>query len=252
MTHFGFDRNLSPNNILTASFLSHHPHVESVSSDDQPLALVVAGNATVEGRLRSILKNQGWNTETCGDGDKAVDEFVNLRPKLVFLSLDIPSMDGHLAALEMRESDYDARIVFVSSRQRMTTARNAAYSAGAVAVLETPLTQSVFDENWDSMMGEIPPAPGLADLDELYPESDEPELPPLPMPPIMPAMPEAVVMPDIQPEIPEPIKKPKKKGKWLKRILVLLILAGSGAVIAHYFDMIDLTEYLPMLEEYLP
>ena len=161
-------------------------------------------------------------------------------------------MDGHLAALEMRESDYDARIVFVSSRQRMTTARNAAYSAGAVAVLETPLTQSVFDENWDSMMGEIPPAPGLADLDELYPESDEPELPPLPMPPIMPAMPEAVVMPDIQPEVPEPIKKPKKKGKWLKRILVLLILAGSGAVIAHYFDMIDLTEYLPMLEEYLP
>ena len=152
----------------------------------------------------------------------------------------------------MRESDYDARIVFVSSRQRMTTARNAAYSAGAVAVLETPLTQSVFDENWDSMMGEIPPAPGLADLDELYPESDEPELPPLPMPPIMPAMPEAVVMPNIQPEVPEPIKKPKKKGKWLKRILVLLILVGSGAVIAHYFDMIDLTEYLPMLEEYLP
>ena len=94
-----------------------------------------------------------------------VDEFVSLRPDLIFLSLDIPSMDGHLAALEMRETDYEARIVIVSSRQRLTTARNAAYSAGAVAVLETPLTQSVFDENWVSMMGDIPPAPGLADLD---------------------------------------------------------------------------------------
>ena len=147
-----------------------------MSSEEQPLALVAVGNATVEGRLRSILKNQGWRTETCGDGDKAVDEFVSLRPDLIFLSLDIPSMDGHLAALEMRETDYEARIVIVSSRQRLTTARNAAYSAGAVAVLETPLTQSVFDENWESMMGDIPPAPGLADLDELYPESDEPEI----------------------------------------------------------------------------
>jgi len=223
-----------------------------MSSNEQPLALVVVGNATVEGRLRSILKNQGWKTETCGDGDKAVDEFVNLRPTLVFLSLDIPSMDGHLAALEMRETDYEARIVIVSSRQRMTTARNAAYSAGAVAVLETPLTQSVFDENWESMMGDIPPAPGLADLDELYPESDEPEMPPMPLPPIMPAMPEAVVLPESQPTVPEATEKPKKKGKWLKRILVLLLLSASGAVIAHYFNIVDLTEYLPALEDYLP
>ena len=223
-----------------------------MSSNEQPLALVVVGNATVEGRLRSILKNQGWKTETCGDGDKAVDEFVNLRPTLVFLSLDIPSMDGHLAALEMRETDYEARIVIVSSRQRMTTARNAAYSAGAVAVLETPLTQSVFDENWESMMGDIPPAPGLADLDELYPESDEPEMPPMPLPPIMPAMPEAVVMPESQPTVPEHSEKPKKKGKWLKRVTFLLILSAAGAVLGHYGEFIDLTEYLPILEEYLP
>ena len=236
----------------TASFLSRHPHVGMMSSEEQPLALVVVGNATVEGRLRSILKNQGWRTETCGDGDKAVDEFVNLRPDLVFLSLDIPSMDGHLAALEMRETDYEARITIVSSRQRMTTALNAAYSAGAVAVLETPLTQSVFDENWDSMMGEIPPAPGLADLDELYPESDEPEMPPMPMPPIMPEMPEDVVIPEAQPSNSEPAEKPKKKGKWLKRILFLLILSVAGTLGAHYGDFIDLTEYIPVLDEYLP
>ena len=223
-----------------------------MSSEEKPLALVVVGNATVEGRLRSILKNQGWRTETCGDGDKAVDEFVNLRPDMVFLSLGIPSMDGHLAALEMRETDYEARIVIISSRQRMSTAQNAAYSAGAVAVLETPLTQSVFDKNWDSMMGEIPPAPGLADLDELYPESDEPEIPPMPMPPAMPVMSESVVMPEAQPTLPEPTEIPKKKGKWLKRILLLLVLSLVGATGAHYGDFIDLTDYVPALEEYLP
>ena len=223
-----------------------------MSSEEQPLALVAVGNATVEGRLRSILKNQGWRTETCGDGDKAVDEFVSLRPDLIFLSLDIPSMDGHLAALEMRETDYEARIVIVSSRQRLTTARNAAYSAGAVAVLETPLTQSVFDENWESMMGDIPPAPGLADLDELYPESEEPEMPPMPIPPVMPMMPEAVVMPEAQTSEPEPAEKPKKKGKWLKRIFFLLVISIAGAGGAHYGGFADLTEYLPILEDYLP
>ena len=232
--------------------MSHHPRVETMSSAEQPLALVVVGNATVEGRLRSILKNQGWKTETCGDGDKAVDEFVDLRPKLVFLSLDIPSMDGHLAALEMRESDYEARIVFGSSRQRITTARNAAYSAGAVAVLETPLTQSVFDENWDSIMGDIPPAPGLADLDELYPEPDEPEFPPMPIPPVMPVMPEAVVMPEAQTPVTAPTEKPKKKGKWLKRIFFLLVISIAGAGGAHYGGFVDLTAYLPILEDYLP
>ncbi len=223
-----------------------------MTSEEQPLALVVVGNATVEGRLRSILKNQGWRTETCSDGDKAVDEYVNLHPELVFLSLDIPSMDGHLAALEMRETDYDARIVIVSSRQRMSKARNAAYSAGAVAVLETPLTQSVFDENWHSMMGEIPPAPGLADLDELYPEVDEPEVPPMPMPPVMPVMPETVVMTGGDTEDPEAEEKPKKKGKWVKRILLLLLLSVTAACGAHYGGLIDLIEYFPILEDYLP
>jgi len=77
-------------------------------------------------------------------------------------------------------------------------------------------------------------------------------MPPMPMPPVMPAMPESVVLPEAQPVLPEPTAKPKKKGKWLKRILALLILAASGAVIAHYFDIVDLTEYLPALEEYLP
>ena len=70
-----------------------------------------------------------------------------------------------LAILDSRR----IRAQIVEGKARLTTARNAAYSAGAVAVLETPLTQSVFDENWESMMGDIPPAPGLADLDELYP-----------------------------------------------------------------------------------
>ena len=224
-----------------------------MSDEDQPLALVVVGHATTEGRIRSIMNHQGWRTEICGDGDKAVDEYVRLQPDLVLLALDLPSMDGHIAALEMRETDYSARIAIISSRSGASKARDAAYSAGAVGVLVTPLTQSVFDEQWDAMLGEIPPAPGLADLDKLYPEVEDEE-PALPIPPLMPPMPESVeIPPEDTPETdPEPEEQPRKKRKWLRRILLLLVVSGAGAAGAHYAGFVDLTEYLPLLEEYLP
>jgi len=205
-------------------------------SEEQPLALVVVGNATTEGRIRSIMKHQGWRTEFCGDGDKAVDEYVRLQPDLVFLALDIPSMNGHIAALEMRETDYSARIAIITSRSGTAKAGDAAYSAGAVGVLVTPLTQSVFDEQWEAMMGEIPPAPGLADLDELYPEVEEAETPVLPMPPLMPPMPEAVEMPSE--DAPEPEITTKKRG-WGRRIIILIVLAAVGAQVGVYLEYID-------------
>ena len=224
-----------------------------MSDEDQPLALVVVGNATTEGRIRSIMKHQGWRTEICGDGDKAVDEYVKLQPDLVLLALDLPSMDGHIAALEMRETDYSARIAIISSRSGASKARDAAYSVGAVGVLITPLTQSVFDEQWDAVLGEIPPAPGLADLDALYPEVEDEE-PTMPMPPLMPPMPELVEIPSEEtPETgSEAEEQPKKKRKWLRRILLLLAISIIGTMGAHYAGLVDLIEYLPILEEYIP
>ena len=192
------------------------------------------------------MKHQGWRTEFCGDGDKAVDEYVRLQPDLVFLALDIPSMDGHIAALEMRETDYSARIVIVTSRSGTVKAGDAAYSTGAVGVLVTPLTQSVFDEQWETMMGEIPPAPGLADLDELYPEVEEAETPVLPMPSLMPPMPETVEMPSEDAPEPEP---PVKKRGWGRRFLILLILAAAatGAYVVLYGVPEDLPFEIPSL-----
>lgn len=209
-----------------------------MSIEEQPLALVVVGNATTEGRIRSIMKHQGWRTEFCGDGDKAVDEYVRLQPDLVFLALDIPSMNGHIAALEMRETDYSARIAIITSRSGNTKARDAAYSTGAVGVLVTPLTQSVFDEQWETMMGEIPPAPGLADLDELYPEVEEMEIPVIPMPPLMSPMLEAVEMPSEDSLESEPEPSAKKRG-WGRRILILIVLAAVGAQVGVYLEYID-------------
>jgi CheY-like chemotaxis protein len=208
------------------------------------VALVVVGNSILEGRLRNIMSRRDWSVEICHDGDKAVDEYVRLEPELVFLTLDLPTIDGHIAALEMRETDPKARIIFVSSKTRLSKTQDAAYSSGAVLTLVTPVAFSDIDEKWEEIMGDIPEAPGLPDLDALYPELEEPE-------PVLPPLPELPPLPPLPVEPQTLIEKPKKKrGQKLKLLILLTILIGSGLGIAHYLEYIDIKEYYDNLLDF--
>jgi len=207
-----------------------------MTSTSKPTALIVLRNRISAGRIHSILHQRGWLTELCGDGDRAVDQYVNLKPDLVFIGLDIPTLDGHVAALEMRESDHKARIVFVTSRTRLAKAEDAAFSAGAVAVLTSPLTQADFDQNWDAINGPIPEAPGLADLDELYPEIDESK-PPVPLghPMDFPSLGVDGGMPSVpMPPTTDPSPEPRRSRLPLTVALLVLAAIGVGAAYAYY------------------
>ena len=210
-----------------------------MTSEDKPTALIVHENGITASRLKSIMSQRGWVSRICDDGDKAVDEYVKMKPSMVFLGLNLPTMDGHVAALEIRESDPGARIIFVVSKSRLSKANDAAYSAGAVSVLITPLTRADIDQKWVLMNGPIPNAPGLADLDALYPDlEDEPSpLPPLPSPPLSeePSQIDAPLTP--LPPLPEP-SKPKRKRRVL-RILILIATIGSmGFGAAFYLGVV--------------
>ncbi len=204
------------------------------------VALVVVANSITEGRIRDIMSRRGWEAEICHDGDKAVDEYVRLNPDLVFLSLDLPTMNGHIAALEMRETNSKARIAFVSSKARLTKTRDAAYSSGAVTTLVTPITFDSVERQWEVIMGDIPEAPGLSDLDALYPEIIDPE-PELPVLPPLPSLPPPVIL---QPVIEKP--KPKKRRK-LKLLILSLLMIGGSVGIAHYLEFINLQIYFDEL-----
>ena len=233
-----------------------------MSADESKTALIVIGNSITEGRLQMVLRKRGWNAEVVKDGDKAVDEFVTLRPDLVFIAVDIPTLDGHVAALEMRESDPKARVVFVSSRGRMDIAEDAAYSAGAVGVLMTPFTDSSIEEAWSQWMGKIPEAPGLTDLDALYPTLEEPDPGPPALPPLtgMPPPPgaiqpmEGIELPPPHPiePAPTPVKtKSKRKGRWIIRLFLLLIISGGAVGGAHYAGILDLNALIDQVTGYV-
>ena len=158
------------------------------ASDVVPTVLVVDSNPMNVLRLTELLQGRGFEVSVCEDGDLAVDEYIRLDPELVVLALDLPSLDGHLAALEMREHGGDERIMFVAPRRMLALAKDAGFSAGAVAVLEKPVTRSALDAVWSAVEGPVPAAPGLDDLEELYPDRTPPPLdlplPDLPLPPL--------------------------------------------------------------------
>ena len=210
-----------------------------MTSDDKPTALIVHENGITASRLKSIMSQRGWASRICNDGDKAVDEYVKMKPNMVFMGLNLPTMDGHVAALEIRESDPEARVVFVVSKSRMSKANDAAYSAGAVSVLVTPLTRADIDQKWVLMNGPIPNAPGLADLDALYPEIEEepPDLPPLPTLPVEPSQTDAP--PNPLPTLPEP-PKPKRKSRASRILILMVITASIGIGAAFYLGLVEI------------
>ena len=210
-------------------------YVSEVSSDEAPTVLIVDNNQMSIMRLREVFRKRGFAIEVCEDGDLAVDEYIKLDPELVVMSLDIPSLDGHLAALEMREHGGDSRILFIAPNRLSELAVHATFSAGAVGWLAKPVTQSQLDEIWDQVLGPIPEAPGLEDLDQLYPEDrikPEPdiiELPPIAELPPLEELPPIAELPPLETEASESSGS-SKKGKKKFLFLIVLIAAGVGAV----------------------
>ncbi len=206
--------------------------------DDQaaPTVLIVDNNPMSSMRLSNLFKTRNFVVELCEDGDQAVDEYIRLDPELVVLSLDIPSLDGHLAALEMREHGGESRIMFVAPARMADIARDAAYSAGAVTWLQKPISSEALEGAWATILGPIPEAPGLEDLDELYPdriqiEADEgPMSAPLPLPLPLP-LPGQLPPLDGLPALVVDAKTasqptPEKRGK--RRLLMLILVVATG------------------------
>ena len=202
--------------------------VTDVEDEEAPTVLLVDNNQMSLHRLTNIFRQREFNVVTCDDGDKAVDEYIRIDPELVVLALDIPSMDGHLAALEMREHGKDCRILFSAPKRQAQLAHDATHSAGAIGWVEKPITASSIDSIWSLVLGPIPEAPGLQDLDTIHPveemiqvEKDEGPMP-LPLPEIAPL-----------PINPLPIEErapQKKKSSKAKRLLIVLVMfTGMGA-----------------------
>jgi CheY-like chemotaxis protein len=208
--------------------------VTDVEDEEAPTVLIVDNNQMAIHRLKQIFNQRGFSVEICEDGDKAVDEYIRLSPELVVMALDIPSLDGHLAALEMREHGGDCRLILTAPSRQADLAIDAAFSAGAVAWLEKPISAKTVEAVWERVLGPIPEAPGLEDLDDLYPddglqkitvEDDNAVL----------VLPEPIINIDNDTVIEVPVTTPKNKSSRGKRLVTILVLFSIIGGLVWYF-----------------
>ena len=202
--------------------------VSDVSDEEAPTVLIVDNNKMSLHRLTNLFRQREFQVVVCEDGDKAVDEYIRLDPELVVLSLDIPSLDGHLAALEMREHGNDCRILFSAPKRQARLAQEATHSAGAVGWIEKPVTAEALELIWNNVLGPIPDAPGLEDLDSIHPveemieiEEDEELLPaPIPIP--------VTSLPVNNQVIPQKKKSSKRKRLAIVTLIFSLIIGAAA------------------------
>ena len=202
--------------------------VSDVSDEEAPTVLIVDNNKMSLHRLTNLFRQREFQVVVCEDGDRAVDEYIRLDPELVVLSLDIPSLDGHLAALEMREHGNDCRILFSAPKRQARLAQEATHSAGAVGWIEKPVTAEALELIWNNVLGPIPNAPGLEDLDSIHPveemieiEEDEELLPaPIPIP--------VTSLPDNNQVIPQKKKSSKRKRLAIVTLIFSLIIGAAA------------------------
>ncbi len=133
--------------------------------NENPSSLIVMRDSITAGRINMIMRQRGWRSKAIDGNDHLIDSYLKIRPRVTFLGLDTGSIPGDLAALRIREMDDQARIVFVCSRSKLEAARQASHSAGAVAVILTPILATDIEEAWPKIMGVVPYAPGLATLE---------------------------------------------------------------------------------------
>ena len=202
--------------------------VSDVSDEEAPTVLIVDNNKMSLHRLTNLFRQREFQVVVCEDGDKAVDEYIRLDPELVVLSLDIPSLDGHLAALEMREHGNDCRILFSAPKRQARLAQEATHSAGAVGWIEKPVTAEALELIWNNVLGPIPNAPGLEVLDSIHPveemieiEEDEELLPaPIPIP--------VTSLPVNNQVIPQKKKSSKRKRLAIVTLIFSLIIGAAA------------------------
>ena len=208
--------------------------VTDVEDEEAPTVLIVDNNQMAIHRLKQIFNQRGFSVEICEDGDKAVDEYIRLSPELVVMALDIPSLDGHLAALEMREHGGDCRLILTAPSRQADLAIDAAFSAGAVAWLEKPISPKTVEAVWEMVLGPIPEAPGLEDLDDLYPDDGLQKITVEDDSTVL-VLPEPIINIDNDTVIEFPVITPKKKSSRGKRLVAILVLFSLIGGLVWYF-----------------
>jgi CheY-like chemotaxis protein len=92
--------------------------------------LIVDDNAKIRGLLRGVLSDVAARIWECADGLAAIETYIEHRPDVVLMDIEMPTMDGLTATQKIRQHCSSAKIVVITSYDD-SDLREAAFEAGA-------------------------------------------------------------------------------------------------------------------------
>ena len=113
----------------------------------QPTALLIEDNEQNLYLMRFLLEKNGFVVADARSGRQGLLEAARLGPDIILLDIQLPEMDGHTVARELRKQDgqRDTPIVVVTS-YAMVGDREKAIASGANGYLEKPINPDTFVE----------------------------------------------------------------------------------------------------------
>ena len=112
--------------------------------------LIVEDDVAVREILKIML--DGFEVLEADNGEDAVRIYLKERPDIVFMDIVLPKMDGVEATREILRHDPKAKIVGITAFE---SRGEEILKAGAVALLEKPITKSKLYELIEKVCGKV-------------------------------------------------------------------------------------------------
>ena len=111
-----------------------------------PILLIVDDSPIFRRILKSCLpEDHPYEVHEASNGQEGLEKYLALRPRVTFLDLTLPVMDGVTCLTRIREADPDA-VVVVSTADVQLRSIELVLGLGALAVLKKPPTKERFRE----------------------------------------------------------------------------------------------------------
>jgi len=120
----------------------------------QAKVLLIEDNPQNRYLVTFLLEGRGYEVVSAADGPQGIELAGRIRPKLILLDIQLPTMDGYAVARALRGNPAlkDTPIVAVTS-YAMSGDREKALAAGCTGYIEKPINPETFVTEMERYLG---------------------------------------------------------------------------------------------------
>ncbi len=101
--------------------------------------LVVEDDVDLVGIYKEILELNKFDVLTALNGEEGVKKFIEFKPSLVIMDVDLPILDGYQAFKQIKAIDKNANVVIVTGFSEFEPKSQEAIKEGLIKVISKPL-----------------------------------------------------------------------------------------------------------------